>query len=615
MWQIERNGIEYQKFENRILIFLYFLVLVFFVLCLRLFQLQIINKQYFKEVSKENCIQILFQQAPRGAILDRRGEVLADNRSAFSLLFSPLNLSDSDIEKSVDKINNILGEDKNKENFIQKISFQKRYPFTYSCLMRNIGRKKMFQFAEEKPNISGINIQTETVRFYPRKNFASHVLGYIGEINSNELLKRRDECRQGNVVGKIGLEKVYDSELRGIEGGKQIEINALGRELRVVREITPAKGKTLMLTIDNRLQILAENALGDASGAVVILDPRNGEVLSLVSKPDFDSNIFTVPLNIKEWNNLFTSIEYPLLNRAIQAQYPPGSVFKILVTLAALEEEKINLNDTVFCKGFLTCGKEERVFRCWKREGHGRQNLLQAVANSCDVYFYEMGLKLGVRNISDYSKKFGLGEKTGIDLPSEKKGLVPSPEWKKKKIGDSWFDGDTLNFSIGQGYLLVTPLQMTNAVCAVVNGGKLYRPYVVKKVFDDKNNLIREIKPYKIRDIKISDSTLKFIKKSLKETVEKGTGRGAYVENLSVGGKTGTAENPHGENHAWFICFTPVEEPQLVVCVFVEHGGSGGAVAAPVARKILQGAISFLNEGKENKDILRVGMENNGFQE
>ncbi len=613
MWQIESNRLEYQKFKNRIFLFMCLLVFIFFVLYLRLFQLQIIDRQYFKKISKENCIQILFQQAPRGTILDRKGKILAGNRSAFSLLFSPFNLSDSDIEKSVDKINNILGEDKNKDNFIRKIAFQKRYPFTYACLMRNIGRKKMFQFAEEKLNIPGINIQTETVRFYPRKNFASHVLGYIGEINANELMRRGDECRQGNVVGKIGLEKVYDSELRGVEGGKQIEVDVLGRELRVLREIIPAKGNTLMLTIDNRLQILAEDALGDAAGAIVILDPRNGEVLSLVSKPDFDSNIFTVPLNAKEWNYFFISPDYPLLNRAIQAQYAPGSVFKILVTLAALEEKKINLNDTSFCKGFLTCGKEERVFRCWKRDGHGRQNLIQAVANSCDVYFYEMGLKMGVRNISEYARKFGLGKKTGIDLPSEKKGLVPSPEWKKKKIGNSWFDGDTLNFSIGQGYLLVTPLQMANLVCAVVNGGKLYRPYVVKKIFNDKNNLIKKIKPYKIKDIEISDNTLKFIKKSLKETVEKGTGRGAYVENLSVGGKTGTAENPHGENHAWFVCFAPVEDPQIVICVLVEHGGSGGAVAAPVARKILQGAIPFLNKEEESKDVLKAGMKNNEF--
>ncbi|MCK5533563.1 penicillin-binding protein 2 [bacterium] len=611
MWQIESNRFEYQRFKNRAFLVKFFLVFVFFVLYLRLFQLQIINKRYFKKISKNNCIQILFQQAPRGAILDRNGVVLADSRSAFSLLFSPFNLSDDDITKSVNKISDIL--DRDKEYFIRKISFQKRYPFTYARLMENIERKKMFQFAEEKPNIPGITIQTETVRYYLRKNFASHILGYIGEINADELRDRGGECKQGNVVGKIGIEKIYDSELRGIEGGKQIEVNAVGRELRVLREIKPVKGHTLILTIDKKLQELSEDALGDSPGVIIILDPRNSEVLSLVSKPDFDSNIFTVPLASKKWNHFFTSLAYPLLNRAIQAQYAPGSVFKILVTLAALEEEKINLNDTFFCKGFLTCGREERVFRCWKREGHGKQNLIQAMANSCDIYFYNMGLSLGVRNISKYAKEFGLGEKTGIDLPSEKRGLVPSSEWKRKKIGDPWFDGDTLNLSIGQGYLLATPLQIANMVCAVVNGGKLYRPYIVKKIIGDKNHLIKEIKPYKIRDIKISESTLNILKKSLKSTVEKGTGRAAYLKNLSIGGKTGTAENPHGENHAWFVCFTPVEDPQIVICVFLEHGGSGGSDAAPVARKVLEGYAQFLNEHKGNEYILKTGKEKNGL--
>lgn len=598
MWQTESSRIEQRRFRKRVSFLTSFVFFAFSVLYLRLFQLQVISARRFKKISKENCIQVLFQQAPRGTILDRKGKVLVNNRSAFSLLFSSLNLSETSIKKSIDKISNILEVD--KEYLAKQVEAQKWHPFSFACLIKDIKREKMFQLAEEKPNIPGINIQTETVRYYTNGDFASHILGYIGEVDSSELRKSGNEYKIGNVVGKNGIEKVYDSELRGTEGGKQIEVNVVGRQLRVLREIEPIKGNTLVLTIDYRLQKVAEESLGDLSGAVVILDPQSGEILSLVSKPSFNPNIFTIPLTEQEWNYFFTTSSYPLVNRAIQAQYAPGSTFKIVVAIAALEEEKITPFDTFFCRGSFKSGREQRIFGCWRKEGHGREDIVGGLADSCDVYFYNVGLKTGVWNITKFAKKFGLGRKTGINLPSEKGGILPNPDWKRKKVGEPWFEGDTLNLSIGQGYLLVTPLQMANLMSCIVNGGKLYRPYIVKRILDNKNRLIKEMKPHKIRDVKISDETLSIIKKSLKVAVEKGTGRATYLKNLSVGGKTGTAENPHGENHAWFLSFAPVEFPQIVICVLVEHGGSGGAIAAPITRKILKGSLPFLGEWRNN---------------
>ncbi|MDD5131390.1 MAG: penicillin-binding protein 2 [bacterium] len=563
------------------------IVFGFVFLFLRLFYMQVLNGRYFRRIADENRMQRFYQKAPRGQIYDRYHKLLAINIPSFVVSFTSYSLTQQEIERISRELAAILN-----------LSFQEVKTKTFSSLQpldpvmiaSDITREQALTIMERKASLPGVNVAIEPKRQYPEGTLACHVIGYVGELTLEEYKDLRDVgYRIGDKIGKTGLEAYYDKLLKGEHGEKQIEISASGRQLRLLRETASNSGNDLELTIDAEVQRLVQDALQGVNGAAVVMNPRSGEVIALASSPGFNPNTFLRPVTRGEFQYLFKNRGRPLFNKAIQAQYPPGSGFKIVTTAAGLQEGFIIPEEKLECTGEMVLGTYNQVFRCWKKDGHGKIPLNTAIAQSCDVFFYQLGLRLGVTRIANYAKKFGLGSLTGIDLPSEKKGIVPDRDWKKRVVKEAWYDGDTLNMCIGQGYLWVTPLQMAGIFSAVANDGPYYRPKIVKKIISPDGKVYHDFFPEEQGIVELDRQNWHTIKKGLEDAVTYGTGRQAYIRGLKVAGKTGTAQNPQGIDHAWFGCLAPVDNPQVVIVVFVEHGGHGGVVAAPIARRILEG--------------------------
>jgi penicillin-binding protein 2 len=428
------------------------------------------------------------------------------------------------------------------------------------------------------------------------------VLGYVGQINAGELKVRADlGYRIGDYIGKMGIEKELDAELKGRDGFQQMEVDSLGRGIKVLSSIPPIPGHSVTLTIDLALQQAAEDALAGLAGAVVAIDPRDGSVLAAASSPPLDPNQFSHGLSQEEWGSLSGDPRHPLQNRIIQAQYPPGSVFKIVTAIAALETGAVTPQTSFTCRGALRYGN--RDFRCWKKSGHGEVSLHRALVESCDVYFYQVGLKTGIDEIARYARALGLGSGTGIELGNEAAGLIPDSAWKRRARGEPWYSGETLSAAIGQGYDLVTPLQAALLAASVANGGTVYRPRLVRRVVDGDGNVVRESAAVVERTASLGAETLAAVRRGLWGVVNEGggTGAAARIAGLGVAGKTGTAQvvrmPAKGErqsaaarqikDHAWFVCFAPEGDPKIAVAAIVEHGGHGGSESAPIARRLL----------------------------
>ena len=578
VWEGELSVV-YERFVSRLKIFFILILLSFVIISFRFFYIQVIRGDYFYKLSEQNRTQLFLERAPRGIIYDINGKVLCENRPSVSVFFYPF-LSKKNPEIFSDfimKIEKLIPDVKNK--IIESYSLRKSV-----CLSKDISRDLMFKLLEQKIDLPGISVVTEMVRTYPYNEICSHVIGYISEIDQAQLKEEQHlGYKQGDLIGKTGIEKEYDLFLRGEDGGWLIETDAKGQQTNITQRIVPSPGKDIYLTIDIELQKIAEECLEKTglAGAIVGLDPGDGAVRILVSKPGFNPNLFVCASS--ERLKYFSDKNLPLFNRAIQGEYPPGSVFKIVTAISALNEGKITVNDKYFCPGYFTLGR--KTFRCWEEKGHKTMDFLSGVTNSCDVYFYNVGLKSGIENMISYAEKFYLGKSLGIELPSEKCGFLPVSSWRKTKF-KKWADGDTVNIAIGQGYLTVTPLQLASLISTVANKGKIYRPYLVSKILTQDGVIVYEHKPEKISTIELHENVWNEIEKALINVVEAGTGRAAKVQNLTIAGKTGTAENPHGPDHAWFVCYGPVEKPKLALSIFVEHGGKGGAVAAPIAQKI-----------------------------
>jgi penicillin-binding protein 2 len=451
-------------------------------------------------------------------------------------------------------------------------------------------------------DLPGVMVDVVIRRNYPYGNLASHLIGYLGEISQEELDREEFISHKiGYLIGKYGIEQKFELDLMGENGGRQLEVNALGRKIRVLENLEPNPGNNLFLTLDLELQKAADEAMAGKRGAVVAMDPQSGDILALVSKPDFDPNLFARGISPENWKTLIENPAHPLQNRAIQGQYPPGSVFKIITAIAGLEEKLITPETLFHCSGVLPFG--DREYQCWKKEeGHGLISLKRAIVESCDVYFYQLGLRLGVDRIAKYALGMGLGRITGFPLGQEKPGLVPTSAWKMRRFGIPWQAGENLSTAIGQGYNLVTPLQIATTLSALGNGGKLYQPRIVQLIKAPQGEVIREFPPLLSKELHISPETLEFIREALWGAVNSpnGTGSRARIEGLDVAGKTGTAQliqrregrteplSPELEDHAWFACFAPARQPQITVVALIEHGGHGGAAAAPVARKVLE---------------------------
>lgn len=583
------------RLQRSLIWFRYFIIATLSILFIRLFSLQIVKRGELYKLSEANRIQLFFHPAPRGIIYDRNGKVIVENMGSFSVLFSPTNLTWEETEEILKKLSEILN--LNYPSMLAKVRSSIRQPLNSILLAESVPLPQVFYLAEEKVNLPGVNIEVEPKRHYLYRNFASHLLGHLGEIGPKELGALSGAgYRLGDIIGKSGVEKIYDNFLRGKSGGRQIEIDANGRQLRIINSVLPEEGDTLILTLDERIQKLCEDSLEGKAGAICAIDPANGEVLALVSKPDFDPSLFTERLSPSHTQQLFTDQGLPMFNRAIQSQYAPGSLFKIVTAIAALEEKVIRPDETMTmrCRGTFRIGNRE--FKCWKEGGHGRLDIVQAIAQSCDIFFYQLGLRVGADKIAQYAQMLGLGKGLGISLPSEAMGLVPDSTWKKIHFGEKWYPGDTANMSIGQGYLEVSPLQMVSLISMIANGGTIYKPLVVKKIIDGRGKIIETFQPEVIGKPRISSETLSIIRKGLREAVLSGTSQVVKFKGLSVAGKTGTAQNPHGEDHAWFICYAPEEAPVIALAILVEHGGHGASAAAPLARQILNGVFTLQGE-------------------
>ncbi|MFH1856894.1 MAG: penicillin-binding protein 2 [Candidatus Omnitrophota bacterium] len=564
----------------------FIVVFLFLISIFSFFHKQIISYPQYKTLSEKNRIRIRSIPAPRGLIFDRHSRVLAGNKILFSVAVIPQEVKEKQF------VFNLLSDVLNKSADGLLKNYKKNYiaPFAPVIVADDISRETAIKLEERSLFLPGVIVATVPSRFYPLKEEICHVTGYLGEINSEELDKLKPYgYRIKELIGKDGIEKVYNSYLKGERGGIQVEVDNRGREVKILGYKAPEKGNDIQLTIDSRLQEQIYDALKEYTGAAIVINPNTGEILAMCSSPGFDPNMFIGDRDDKEINYLLNSSHRPLLNRSIQAVYPPGSIFKTLIAAAALQEGKINTATTIVCKGEFVLGK--RSFACWDKDGHGEQTVIYALKNSCNVFFYTTGLLLGVDLIYKYAEEFGLTQLTGIDLPSESTGVVPNAEWKKQQLGQPWYAGETVNYAIGQGYLCLTPIQVLRMICVIANGGKLVKPYLVEKIGDVR------IEKSGFKEVRVDKKYLDIVKEGMAKVANTGgTGYRVMVDGLQIAGKTGTAQTSQGKTHAWFAGFTPVDKPKIAVVVVLEHGGKGGLGAVDVARK----AFLFV---KENYDL------------
>ena len=562
---------------------LIFIIICFLILIISLWYLQMIKGEEFKQRAVENCIRSLVEEAPRGRIYDRQEELLVTNRPVIVVSIIPAEVDD--LEELSKRLGKIIGV--SSEEISQIIKNYRENPFKPVKILDDCETNKIVEIEERKDELKGVVLELKPRRDYLYHDLAAHSLGYVGEIDKEELQQYNNSKLQGgDILGKAGLEKYYDDILRGEKGGKEVEVDASGQEITVLLYQKPVSGRDLVLTIDRDLQLYGENLLLGKKGSIVISDPNTGEILALVNRPSFDPNLFANGISSSDWQRLSSDTDYPLTNRSIQGLYSPGSIFKVATAAAALEEGVTNIKRKIYCSG--TFKLADRIFNCSKESGHGDLSIIDAIAHSCNVYFYTVGKDLGIERFNKYMHKFGLEEKNSIDLPEEAIGTIPSPQWKQREIKEIWFPGDTINLSIGQGYLLLTPLSVHSLITTIAAEGEIYKLHLVKKIISADGKILEEIKPEIHKKVNFSSDTFKIIKEGLRQTILKGTGWRANIKELTLAGKTGTAQNPQGETHAWFIGFAPYENPEVCITVFIENGGEGGVEAAPIARAMLE---------------------------
>jgi penicillin-binding protein 2 len=591
------------------------LAVAFLTLISRLVFLQLVQGERYTFLSENNRIRIKRVPGTRGMIFDRQGQLLVDSRPSFDLIFVP---EDSESpEATLRLLARYLRRDEGEilKTFEENKS---RAAFDELVIGRDIEWSEIVAVEAHQLDLPGVSLRARPRRSYADGPMAAHVLGYLGEINQKQLKILKEQGYViGDEIGQYGLERRWEELLRGQSGGQQVEVDALGRRVRVLHEVTDVPGYTVHLTLDRQLQETAYEALKGKQGTIVALDVRNGAILVLASTPAFDPNAFARGIKAEEWSGLIKDQLRPLSNRAIQGQYPPGSTFKIIMSIAGLEEGVIQPESFIQDPGFYTFGN--RSFRDWKKGGHGAVNLHKAIVESCDTYFYQLGPKLGVDRIAKWARAFGLGEKTGVVLDDEKSGTIPDTEWKRKRFRQPWFPGETVSVAIGQGYVTVTPLQLANMMAAVANGGKLYRPYLVNKVESVDGATVREYGPELIRTIELKPDTLKRVHEALADVVNGagGTGGAARSQLLTIAGKTGTAQvvemkggyvkteqlTYFNRDHAWFVSYAPVDNPQIAIAVLVEHGGHGGDAAAPMAKKVFEKFIEMQKQSTDKQQV------------
>ncbi len=586
-----RQRDELELLDSRITVVLGLVLLAFGVLMFGFWNHQIVRSSYYQNLAERNRIREIPLAAPRGNIYDSENRIIVDNRPSFNLLLTRENSL-----RSTEETIAILasGIDSSEAEMLKRIEPHLGKPAYEPLLLDEDLSFEEMAFVEARMfELSEISLEFRPQRRYERGEVAAHLIGYVGEITRNQLDGDEfHDLQVGDIVGQSGLERQYDSLLQGEDGIRAVIVNNFGREMETVAERSPVPGNDLVTTLDLDLQLTAEAALGDRTGVAVALVPRTGEVLALVSRPAFDPTLFVQGIRQEDWDALLSDPRKPLQNRAIQNHYSPGSIFKIFMTAAGMEENVVPFDEAMFCPGYTVLYGNR--FDCWR--GHGHVSLHDALVHSCNVFFYTLGDRLGIDRISKYATMMGLGRRTGIDLPREDPGLFPSQEWKMRVSNERWYPGETISVSIGQGPVSVTPLQVTWAVGGLVTGGHLVQPHLVDP--EHLGNLGIETPDLQREEYPLRETTLQTIQQALWGVVnEGGTGTRARVRGFEVGGKTGTAQvvqkGAAGEreelgDHAWFVGFAPFDAPEIVVGVFVENGGGGGATAAPVAQAIMQ---------------------------
>lgn len=611
-----RDDAELDFLKKRSLISSIVIITFFAILVSRLWFLQIQQGDLYSNRAENNRVRYVDVMPPRGNIFDSKGREVVTNRPAFDVLLSReerrvddallkkvASYLEIDVSELLDKIREMADE-------------PKHIPVR---LAEDIDWEKVALIENNRLELPGIRIDVIPMRKYHYGNYASHVIGYLGEISEVEL--QQDESghyKGGDLVGKMGLERIRETELHGEKGRKYMEVNAQGFEQKYLKGVEPLPGYDLQLTIDMELQKRAEEVMAEdnKAGAVVAVDVNSGRVLTAASAPQLKLDEFVGGISSKAWKAMLDDERHPLINKVVQGQYPPASTYKIVTALAGLGEGIIDPETPVYCPGYYRLGR--RVYRCWKRGGHGAVNLRKALAESCDVYFYQVGQQVGVDKLAEYAGHLGLGQKTGVDIEHEKSGLIPTAAWKKRRYNTPWQEGETLSIAIGQGFDLTTPLQIAMMTSALANGGTLYKPGIVEAVTDPDGRTVERFEPRVVDRLVGQARNLKLIRSSLVEAVngQHGTGKPARLKDITVAGKTGTAqvvrlkqyEHLKDEDipykyrdHAWFTCFAPAENPEIAVTVLVEHGLHGSSGAAPIARAVLE--EYFKDRLQEKQDV------------
>ena len=565
----------------------------FGLVVLGLLHLQVVDHDLYVELSKENRVRLEVLRAPRGAIYDRKGRLLADSAPSFSVLFRPFpaeSVASAHMTQSSRWVRRVASLVELDTTDVRRRVTESSRSGQSVMLRHNAPAPVRLAVEEMRSELPGIEVQVEPLRHYPHGSFAAHLLGYAGEINETELDSLGDDgYRSGDLIGRTGIERRYEEILRGRDGAEFVVVNAMGKRVSTLTEgppQLPEAGHNLTLTLDLEVQRALEEAMvGVERGAAVALDPHDGGVLGMVSRPAYDPNEISGGITSERWRQLTGGGNDPFLNRAMQGVYPPGSTFKI-VSMAAALHYGVARPDTRLspCTGRYVFG--DRSFGCWKASGHGVLDLIGALQNSCDVYFYQLGPRIGLDHLVETARAFGLGERTGIDLPQERRGLIPDAAWYDRRWGAGhWRKGMMLNLVIGQGELLLTPLQLALLAAEVADGGRALRPHVVEAVAGVPGfHVDRPVAPGLTTDAANWDA----LHEGLTRVVESGTGTAARVPGIEVAGKTGTAQNPHGKDHALFVCYAPAQDPKIVMAFVIENSGHGGSVAAPIAGQVLR---------------------------
>lgn len=604
--ELKNHQREIYYFRLRLALSIGFALLLLSILLLRFLYLQVIRHDHYHTLAESNRISVVPIVPNRGLILDRNGIVLAHNFSGYTLEITPSKLTH--LNATIDELSGLVKiTAKDRKRFKKLLA--ESHGFESLMIRNRLSDEEVARFAAQQYRFPGVEIKARLFRDYPYSEMTSHLIGYIGRINQTDVDQLEENelaanYRGSDYIGKTGLEQSYENQLHGTTGVEQVEVDSAGRAIRILSRTPPVSGNTLVLSIDIKLQEATEQAFGNYRGALVAIDPRNGEVLAFVSKPGYDPGLFVDGIDLQSWEELNNSPDTPLNNRALRGQYPPGSTIKPFMALAGLNYKTRTPGYTISDPGYFTLPGSSHRYRDWKKDGHGSVDMFKAIVVSCDTYFYGLATELGIDNIFQFLSRFDFGKKTGIDLEGESSGLLPSQDWKMRRYKQKWYPGDTVSVGIGQGYNLVTPMQLAYATALLANDGVSFRPHLVREMRSARNNENKLISVQPENKFNIDPVQLALIKHAMVAVTQPGgtAAQASIGTPYQIAGKTGTAQvigmkqgesydaskiDERHRDHAWFIAFAPAEQPKIALAVLVENGGHGGSIAAPIARKVL----------------------------